>query len=57
MHNSNSLTRNLLLDRCEPRDDANLRPPLQELKLEYNKILYEAGRPIEFIYFHTSGVA
>ena len=57
MHNSNSPTRNLLFDRFEPREDAFLRPALQELKLEYNKILYEAGRPIEFIYFYTSGVA
>jgi hypothetical protein len=46
-----------LFDRFEPRDDAFLRPALQELKLEYNRILHEAGRPIEFIHFHTLDVA
>jgi len=53
----NPPTRNLLFDRFEPRDDAFQRPALKEFKLEYNKILHEAGRPIELIYFHKSGVA
>ena len=34
-----------------------MRPALQDFKLEYNKVLYEAGKPIDFVYFPRSGVA
>ena len=30
---------------------------MQDMPLEYNKVLYEAGRPIEFVYFPSTGVA
>jgi CRP-like cAMP-binding protein len=53
----NSSRRNHLLERFDARDEAALRPALQHIKLEYNKILYEAGQPIEFVYFPTFGVA
>lgn len=57
MHSSNSRSRNRLLARLDPGDAAVLYPAMQDVKLEYNKILYEASRPIEFVYFPVSGVA
>jgi CRP-like cAMP-binding protein len=57
MQNNNSYSRNRLLARLDLRDEAALRPVLQDVKLEYGKILCEAGRPIEFVYFPLSGVA
>lgn len=47
---------NRLLDSLAPQDEFVLRSALQDVKLEYNKILYEAGRPIEFAYFPRTGV-
>jgi CRP-like cAMP-binding protein len=49
--------RNHLLDRLSPDDFNLLRPDLQEVRLDYLDPLYEAGRPINFVYFPMSGVA
>jgi CRP-like cAMP-binding protein len=49
--------RNRLLDRLAQEDLAVLRPAMQEVKLEYLKILYEPQGQIEFVYFPFSGVA
>jgi CRP-like cAMP-binding protein len=57
MPNYNPRWRNRLLARFDPQDEAALRPALQDVPLEYNKVLYEAGQPIDFVYFVTSGVA
>src|SRR5690348_16311788 len=48
---------NRLLARFAPQDEAAIRPLLQDIKLEYNKVLCEAGKPIQFVYFPRVGVA
>src|SRR5579875_1868121 len=48
---------NHLLDRMSADDLALLQPHLQDVRLDYLDPLYEAGRPVEFIYFPLSGVA
>lgn len=57
MPNFISSSRNRLVARLDPRDEAALHPALQEVPLEYDKVLCEAWHPIEFVYFPTSGVA
>jgi len=57
MQNNGHSSRNRLLARLAPEDEAALRPQLLDVKLEYNKILIEAGKPIEFVYFPRVGVA
>ena len=49
--------RNHLLDRLTPDDFSLLRPHLQEVRLDYLAPLYEAGQPINFVFFPMSGVA
>lgn len=46
---------NRLLDRLGAADAERLRQHLQPVELEYRKSLYEAGHPIEFVYFPLSG--
>jgi CRP-like cAMP-binding protein len=48
---------NHLIDRLSPDDRVLLRPHLQEVKLAYLDPLYDAGQPVEFVYFPLSGVA
>jgi CRP-like cAMP-binding protein len=57
MQTSEHSNGNRLLARFAPADEAALRPLLQDVKLEYNKVLYEAGKPIQFVYFPRVGVA
>jgi CRP-like cAMP-binding protein len=48
--------RNRLLQRLGRQDAAALQGGLQHTHLEYGKVLYEAGQPIEFVYFPLTGV-
>jgi CRP-like cAMP-binding protein len=51
-----SSIRNLLLQRLGRQDAAALQSVLQHTQLEYGKVLYEGGQPIEFVYFPLTGV-
>ena len=48
---------NRLLSILSDDDYERLRPHLSPVVLEYRKSLYEAGRPIEHVYFPINGVA
>src|SRR6202166_5106762 len=48
---------NRLLSLLSDDDYEHLRPHLSLITLEYRKILYEAARPIEQVYFPVDGVA
>ncbi|MGZ5876381.1 MAG: Crp/Fnr family transcriptional regulator [Bradyrhizobium sp.] len=48
---------NRLLSLLSDHDYEHLRPHLSLIVLEYRKILYEAARPIEHVYFPVTGVA
>ena len=48
---------NRLLSLLSDDDYEHLRPHLTLITLEYRKILYEAARPIEHVYFPIDGVA
>jgi CRP-like cAMP-binding protein len=48
---------NHLLDRLSADDFDLLRPHMHEVRLDYLAPLYEAGGPIQFVYFPMSGVA
>lgn len=56
IENIKTLGRNRLLIRLAADDAQRLRPHLQPVAFDYKKILYEAGDPIEFVYFPVSGV-
>jgi CRP-like cAMP-binding protein len=47
---------NRLLGLLRPSDYARLRPHLQPVRLAYRQPLYDAGKPIEFVYFIETGV-
>lgn len=47
---------NRLLDLLPPRDYQRLRPHLQAVTLDYRQSLYEANKPIGFVYFIETGV-
>lgn len=51
-----STIRNRLLERLGRQDAVTLQSVLQPIKLEYGKVLYEAGQPIEFVFFPLTGV-
>jgi CRP-like cAMP-binding protein len=51
-----SSIRNRLLQRLGRQDAAALQSVLQHTQLEYGKVLYEGGQPIEFVYFPLTGV-
>src|SRR5664279_1082282 len=48
---------NRLLSLLSDDDYERLRPHFSQVSLEYRKILYEASRPIEQVYFPVDGVA
>ncbi|SHH60245.1 Crp/Fnr family transcriptional regulator [Bradyrhizobium erythrophlei] len=48
---------NRLLSLLSDDDYEHLRPHLSLIALDYRKILYEAARPIEHVYFPVDGVA
>jgi CRP-like cAMP-binding protein len=48
---------NRLLSLLSDDDYEHLRPHLSLIALDYRKILYEAARPIEHVYFPVEGVA
>jgi CRP-like cAMP-binding protein len=48
--------RNRVLQRLGRQDAAALQSVCQHIPLEYNRVLYEAGQPIEFVYFPLTGV-
>ncbi len=48
---------NRLLSLLSDHDYEQLRPHLSLIALDYRKILYEAARPIEHVYFPVDGVA
>jgi CRP-like cAMP-binding protein len=48
---------NRLLDLLSADDYDRLRPHLTKSRFEYKQLLYEAGRPIEQVYFPIDGVA
>ncbi len=47
---------NRLLGLLSSKDYQSLRPHLQPVVLEYRQRLYDANKPIEFVYFIESGV-
>jgi CRP-like cAMP-binding protein len=47
---------NRLLAMMPPADLARLRGELQSVRLEHGQVLYEADRPIEFVYFVEEGM-
>jgi len=48
---------NRLLSLLSDADYGRLRPHLSQIAFDYRKSLYEAGRPIEHVYFPIDGVA
>lgn len=48
---------NRLLTLLSDDDYERLRPHLTYENMDYRKILYEASRPIEYVYFPIDGVA
>jgi CRP-like cAMP-binding protein len=51
-----SSTRNRLLQGLGQQDAAALQSVLQHTQLDYGKLLYEGGQPIDFVYFPLTGV-
>ena len=51
-----SSTRNRLLQGLARQDAAALQSVLQHTQLDYGKVLYEGGQPIDFVYFPLTGV-
>jgi CRP-like cAMP-binding protein len=47
---------NRILQRLPPNDLSLLRPQLKLIDLEQGTILHEAGAPLEYVYFPTSGM-
>jgi len=47
---------NRLLDLLRPSDYARLSPHLHRIPLDYRQFLYEARKPIRFVYFIETGV-
>lgn len=47
---------NLLLAALPPEEMAVLRPDLEEFALSFKRVIYEANRPIEDVYFPHRGV-
>ena len=47
---------NRLLGLLRPSDYARLRPHLRPVPLGYRQPLYDAGQPIDFVYFIETGV-
>jgi CRP-like cAMP-binding protein len=57
LEHDKSVVGNRLLGRLGSEFADRMRQHLQPVKFDYRKILYDAGRPIEFVYFPLSGVA
>ncbi len=53
---SMKLQPNRLLGLLPPRDFARLQPHLQRVALEYRQSLYQAYKPVGFVYFIETGV-
>jgi CRP-like cAMP-binding protein len=49
--------RNRLLELLNADDFDRLRPHLEEMRFEYRLPLYQANKPIHFVYFPITGVA
>jgi CRP-like cAMP-binding protein len=47
---------NRLLALLHERDYERLRPDLEPVRLSYKRLLYQANKPIDFVYFIESGV-
>jgi len=47
---------NRILQRLPPDDLSLLRPQLKLIDLEQGTVLHEAGAPLEYVYFPTSGM-
>src|SRR5438477_4118463 len=47
---------NRLLALLSPADYASLQPYLEPVRLTYRRLLYQANKPIEFVYFVETGV-
>src|SRR5882757_4080703 len=47
---------NLLLDSLSPADTAALHPHLKPVFLDQQKILFDAGQPIDAVYFPTGAI-
>jgi CRP-like cAMP-binding protein len=56
VENIKAREKNRLLCRLGAEDTQRLRAHLQSVPFEYKKVLYEAGRPFDFVYFPVSGV-
>jgi CRP-like cAMP-binding protein len=54
---SSQSTENRLLELLSPADLARLRPHLESISFAYRQSLYEAGKPIDSVYFPVTGVA
>jgi len=47
---------NLLLDSLSPGDSAALHPHLKPIYLDQQKLLFDAGEPIDAVYFPTGAI-
>src|SRR5947209_5237272 len=47
---------NRLLALLSPADYASPQPYLEPVRLTYRRLLYQANKPIEFVYFVETGV-
>jgi CRP-like cAMP-binding protein len=56
-HNAPNARQNRLLASLSNTDHERLRSGLEPVCLEYKRSLYEANKPIDFVYFIESGVA
>jgi CRP-like cAMP-binding protein len=55
-NNALTATQNRLLASLSHADQERLLPHLEPVELKYRESLYEANKPIEFVYFITTGV-
>jgi CRP-like cAMP-binding protein len=55
-NNAPTATQNRLFASLSHADQERLLPHLEPVELKYEESLYEANRPIEFVYFITTGV-
>ena len=55
-HENNHPAENRLLGRLSAEELQRIRPELQPVKWEQGQTLYEADRPVEFVYFVDQGM-
>jgi CRP-like cAMP-binding protein len=56
MHQMTPTGENRILQRLSPDELSLLRPQLKTIDMERGTVLHEAGAPLEYVYFPTSGM-